>query len=202
MNKTVLVVLLLLLMACSESMPTLPELPENAVILAFGDSLTYGTGAADGYDYPSVLAELTAREVINEGLPGEISKHGAQRLPALLDEYRPDLLVLIHGGNDMLRKIPADDTSEQLNTMISAAQQRSIGVIMLGVPKPALLLLNSAEFYQTIAKQRAIPADLISLPKLLSRNEFKSDPVHLNQAGYRKLAENIRDLLVQSGALR
>lgn len=201
MNKTVSVSLIFLLIACSEPAPTLPQLPNNAVILAFGDSLTYGTGAADGYDYPSVLSELISLEVINEGRPGEISQEGTERLPPLLDEYRPDLLILIHGGNDMIRKIPTDVTTEHLNAMITAAQQRNIGVILFGVPKPALFLLSSAELYQSVAIQREIPADLTTLPELLSRNEFKSDPVHLNPAGYRILAENIKKLLEKSGAL-
>lgn len=187
--------------ACSESPPTLSGLPENAVILAFGDSLTYGSGASDGDAYPRVLSNLIDREVINEGISGETSQSGAQRLPALLDEYRPDLLILIHGGNDMLRKIPVQETIDHLNSMIAEAQQRNIGVIMMGVPKPALFLLDSAEFYRTIAEQNGIPADLNTLPELLGSTEFKSDPVHLNPAGYRKLAEKIRDLLIKAGAL-
>ncbi|PKM37053.1 MAG: arylesterase [Gammaproteobacteria bacterium HGW-Gammaproteobacteria-10] len=202
MNKTILLIgFYLLINACSESPPTLPELPENAVILAFGDSLTYGVGASDGDDYPRVLSKLIGREVINEGLSGETSQLGEQRLPALLDEYRPDLLILIHGGNDMLRKIPAQETIGHLNSMISEARQRNIDVIMMGVPKPALFLLDSAEFYRTVAEQHAIPADLNTLPELLGSTEFKSDPVHLNPAGYRKLAEKIRDLLIKTGAL-
>lgn len=203
MNKNVLLIgFYLLINACSESSPpALPKLPENAVILAFGDSLTYGSGASDGDDYPRVLSKLIGREVINEGVSGETSQSGAQRLPALLDEYRPDLLILIHGGNDMLRKIPTQETIEQLNSMIAEAQQRNIGVIMMGVPKPALFLLDSAEFYRTIAEQHGIPADLNTLPELLGSTEFKSDPVHLNPAGYRKLAEKIRDLLIKTGAL-
>lgn len=201
MNKIVLIGLILLINACSESPLTLPELPENAVILAFGDSLTYGSGASDGDDYPRVLSELISREVINEGLPGEISQAGAQRLPTLLDEYHPDLLILIHGGNDMIRKIPDQETITHLKSMIADAQERNISVIIMGVPKPALFLLNSAEFYQNMAEQHAIPADLITLPELLSRPEYKSDPIHLNPAGYRKLAEKIRDLLIETGAL-
>lgn len=201
MKKIILIGLCLLFNACCEPLPTLPKLPKNAVILAFGDSLTYGTGAADGDDYPRVLSHLIGLEVINEGLPGETSQAGAQRLPALLDEYRPDLLILIHGGNDMIRKIPEQETIEHFNSMIAEARQRNINVIMLGVPKPALFLLNSAEFYRAIAEQHAIPADLNTLPELLSRNEYKSDPAHLNPIGNKKLAEKIRNLLIKTGAL-
>lgn len=201
MNKIILLGLALLSVACSDPTPQLAELPQNAVILAFGDSLTYGTGAANGEDYPSVLSELIAREVINEGQPGEITRQGAQRLPALLDEYRPNLLILIHGGNDMIRNISATETITHLNDMIDAARKRHIDVIMLGVPSPSLFLLRSAELYREIAEKQAIPCDLDTLPELLSRSEYKSDPIHLNPAGYRILAENIKDLLSAAGAL-
>nr|WP_305909554.1 GDSL-type esterase/lipase family protein [Methylomarinum sp. Ch1-1]MDP4522473.1 GDSL-type esterase/lipase family protein [Methylomarinum sp. Ch1-1] len=96
---------LMLLFGC-EQPPQLNKLPTEAVILAFGDSLTYGTGASPQRNYPSVLSQLTGLQVINAGIPGEISRNGRKRLPDILDKQQPDLLILIHGGNDILRKIP------------------------------------------------------------------------------------------------
>ncbi len=84
--------LLLLLSACAEGPPGLTPLGENAVVLAFGDSLTRGTGAGEQQSYPAVLSELIDLRVVNEGKPGEISADGLSRLPALLERYEPDLL--------------------------------------------------------------------------------------------------------------
>ncbi|MFZ2168755.1 MAG: GDSL-type esterase/lipase family protein [Methylococcaceae bacterium] len=201
MKKSLLLAIFLLLGACSEPSKTLTKLPEDAVILAFGDSLTYGTGASPGHDYPGILAGLTAREVINEGVPGEISADGLKRLPALLDQYQPELLILIHGGNDMLRNIPNEQTVDNLSRMIAEATSRQIEVVMLGVPKLNLLTLNSADFYQTVADTRQTLIDLNTLPDILGDNNLKSDFIHPNDAGYQLMANNIFNLLKQAGAL-
>lgn len=194
-------VLFLFLAACDEQPPTLPRLPENAVILAFGDSLTYGTGVSAQLSYPSILSQRIALEVINEGQPGEISRDGAARLPTLLDEYHPDLMILIHGGNDLLRKIPHAETVANLDRMVEAARARSIEIIMLGVPEPRLFSLKSADFYQVLAETQQIPTDLVTLPRVLGDSNLKSDAIHPNADGYRIIAENIEALMLRTGAL-
>lgn len=193
--------MILLLAACNEAPRTLNKLPDNAVILAFGDSLTYGTGSSREHDYPTILSRLTTIEVINEGVPGEISSDGLKRLPALLDEYQPKLLLLIHGGNDILRKIPAEQTVSNLKQMIAEAKSRQIEVVMLGVPKPKLFGLNIANFYQTVAESGDVLADLETLPQILGDNNLKSDMIHPNDAGYEYMAKNIHQLLQEAGAL-
>ena len=70
--------------SCSESPTKLSPLSADTIILAFGDSLTYGTGARNGQDYPSLLSKMTNLKVINEGVSGEISSEGLERLPTLL----------------------------------------------------------------------------------------------------------------------
>ncbi|MCX7099773.1 MAG: GDSL-type esterase/lipase family protein [Methylococcales bacterium] len=201
MKKSFLLVFLLFLTGCDTPIISLAKLPYNAVILAFGDSLTYGVGATPEHDYPAVLAGLAAREVINEGVPGEISSEGLNRLPALLDEYQPNLLILIHGGNDLLRKIPNAQTADNLKKMIAEAQNRHIAVVMLGVPKPELFDLKSAEFYQLIAIDQHILADLDTLPEILSDQHLKSDTIHPNDEGYQLMAVNLFNLLKRAGAL-
>lgn len=201
MKRYLLGLALLVCVACGESSPKMNKLSGDAVILAFGDSLTYGTGAAVGQDYPSVLAQLTGHKIINAGIPGEISQQGLQRLPELLDEYQPALLILMHGGNDILRKLPAEQTRANLKAMIDEAKQRNIQVVMLGVPKFAVLLLSSAEIYGELAKTEAVVSDLESLPEILSHNELKADTVHPNGTGYRRLAENLAELLHKQGVI-
>jgi len=201
MKKVFLAFVLLFLSACSRTDPVLEKLSSNAVILAFGDSLTYGTGASQNADYPHILSTLSSHQVINEGIPGEISRDGLKRLPDLLDEYQPELLILIHGGNDMLRKIPQQQTSNNLKQMINVAYQRNIKVVMLGVPEFNLFSLNSAEFYQQLAEEYKVPVDLETLPKILSDNHLKSDTIHPNDEGYKLLAESLFNLLINTGAL-
>ncbi|MCK9605447.1 MAG: GDSL-type esterase/lipase family protein [Methylomonas sp.] len=201
MKKWIIGLTLLSLMACNKEPPMLSKLPDDAAILAFGDSLTYGTGASTDHDYPNILTTLTGREVINAGVPGEISSEGRQRLPELLDEYQPNLLILIHGGNDILRQIKPEETRENLKAMIAEAKQRNISVMMLGVPKIGLILLRSAEIYAELAQSEHVAVDLETIPTILSSNDLKSDTVHPNDQGYQRLAENIAAFLHEQGAL-
>ena len=110
-------VAMLLLAGCREG-KQYNVLRPNDVILAFGNSLTRGTGAEESQSYPAQLQELARRKVINAGIPGEVTAEGRRRLPAVLDEYDPDLLILCHGGNDILRRQNRDSTIANLKAMI------------------------------------------------------------------------------------
>lgn len=188
------------LTACSNDVPQLAKLSSNATILAFGDSLTYGSGARQAESYPAVLAGLTGRKVINAGIPGEISARGLSRLPGLLERYDPEVLILCHGGNDFLQRKDIDYTVDNLGEMIRITRQRDIAVLLLGVPKPGLIL-RSPEFYGQVATEYAIPFDGRTLPEILSEAALKSDPVHPNAKGYRHLAERLLQLLKETGAI-
>lgn len=192
---------LLWLPACSDTVPSLNKLPDDAVVVAFGDSLTYGTGAKDNETYPYYLSQIIQRDVINAGNPGELSAEGRQRLPQVLDKHQPDLLILCHGGNDLLRKKNREKLTANLKAMIGQAKQRGIQVMLIGVPEPALFLLESAPFYAKIAHSENIPLEREALPAIESNDTLKSDPIHPNAAGYRKLAQAIAKLLKTAGAV-
>ncbi len=187
--------------ACSDSKPQLPLLSADAVILAFGDSLTFGTGANSEHSYPAELARLTGLTVINAGIPGEVTAQGVRRLPALLDRYKPQLLLLCHGGNDLLRKTGTAVTRDNIEKMITAADQRNIPTLLIGVPQPALMFLEAAPIYNEIAEQHGLVYEGEILPEVEADNKLKSDRIHPNAAGYRRMADAISELLRQSGAL-
>lgn len=199
-KNTLCLILFCFTFSCSEDQNNLTPLSTDATILAFGDSLTYGTGANDGLDYPTQLSKLINLPVINAGIAGEISKDGLARLPALLDKHQPHLVILIHGGNDILNKLPRKDMMHNLLSMIKHASDRGIQVIILGVPEPGLFL-SSAKVYEEIAKQTGIPAELNLLAAIISNNSLKSDTVHPNAMGYQILAEGIFKFLQQKGAI-
>jgi len=189
-----------LLSACGDDPIPLPRLAPDAVILAFGDSLTHGTGARDYQSYPAVLGERTGRTVVNAGVPGEQTDKGLRRLPGLLDRYHPDLLILCHGGNDILRKRDTAVTQANLRAMIRIARERNIPVVMIAVPNVGLFL-SPADFYEDVAVEMQVPLEDGILADLLGDNRFKSDHVHPNAAGYARLAEAVQSLLTEHGAL-
>lgn len=180
--------------------PPLKALAADATILAFGDSLTFGKGVSENSSYPSILAKMSGRTVINAGLSGEVSGAGLNRLPGLLDKHKPDLLVLIHGGNDLLRRHNPAQTEKNLESMIDLARQREIDVVMLGVPVPGLVL-SPAKLYKRLATKTATPIDEDAIADILQYPSNKSDAVHPNAAGYKMLAEDVYELLQDSGAL-
>ncbi len=191
--------LLFLVSACSDPAPTLDRLPADATILAFGDSLTHGTGAKKGESYPAVLQELSARSVINAGVPGEISENGLKRLPALLQQHQPDLLILCHGGNDILRKKDMKKMQANLRSMIRLASDREIPVVLMAVPKFGLFLSAAPEYVELAENVEVIFIESL-IPDILSEKSLKADSVHPNAAGYRKMATTIYQLLQERGA--
>ncbi|MGH8631125.1 MAG: GDSL-type esterase/lipase family protein, partial [Burkholderiales bacterium] len=171
-----------LLAACGEGVPLLPPLGQNDVIVAFGDSLTYGTGAGARESYPEVLSGLIGRTVIGSGVPGEQTSDGLRRLEYILEEHQPKVLLLCLGGNDMLRKVDTSVTESNLRQMANMARSRGVAVVLIGVPKPALFGGN-AEFYERIAEDLGLPLENEVLNDILKDNRFKSDPIHPNAQG-------------------
>lgn len=190
----------LLLAACGGKPPPVPRLGPDDVVLAFGDSLTFGTGAEPSESYPAVLGRLIGREIVSAGVPGEMTDQGLRRLPQVLDQHRPRLVLLCLGGNDLLRKVDAATIEANLRAMVRTMRDRGIAVVLIGVPRPSLLP-GTAAFYRTIADDLQVPLEDDVLETVLARNELKSDPIHPNAAGYRQMADAVASLLRASGAL-
>lgn len=190
----------LILLSCSSGVSPLTPLAYDARILAFGDSLTFGTGVSKEQAYPAVLAGLIDREVYNQGIPGEISADGLKRLPTVLAEIRPDLVIICHGGNDVLRRLSVKQTEQNLRAMIALVRDFGAEVIVIAVPKFGLFP-KAPDYYEVIASELEVPVEMEILSELESDNTKKSDQVHFNRVGYREMAEAIEQLLLNSGAL-
>jgi acyl-CoA thioesterase-1 len=178
----------------------LEKLDSSAVVLAFGDSLTYGTGANQSESYPAVLERAIGRKVVNAGVPGETSAQGLERLPALLDEVKPRLLILCHGGNDFLRRLDEAAAASNVRAMIRMAREKGIGVVLVATPKPGLPP-SVPTFYGEIAAEQKIPFEEAVIRAVLFDNRLKSDMVHPNGEGYSQIAGAVEKLLRKSGAL-
>jgi len=176
-----------LLAACERSPGPLPA---GAVILAFGDSMTYGTGAGEGESYPEVLERLIGRKVVNAGVPGEITAEGIERLPRVLAEVKPQLVILCHGSEDMLQGLEAAPLIANLRTMVELSVASGAEVFIVAVPPPAPHF-QPAAFYNQIARDAKVPIEVYALSTILSREAMRSDSYHPNARGYAALAEAV-----------
>jgi len=197
--KLLLATLFVLLVACGDN-PQLNPLGSDAKILAFGDSLTYGTGVNKQESYPSVLAQLLEREVINAGIPGEVSVDGLERLVDVLAETNPDLVILCHGGNDLIRKKSGKQLKDNLDKMVTLIEESGAQVVLIAVPN-FNLLLSVPELYIEVAEQHNIPIEEDIIRQLERDPKMKSDAIHPNAIGYRQMAEHVYSLLQQAGAV-
>ena len=194
------ITMVLLLGGCGGSTPKVAKLAATDVVLAFGDSLTYGTGAKAEESYPAVLSQLLGRTVVRAGVPGEQTAGGLQRLPGALDEHQPRLVIVCLGGNDMLRKGSPGVIEAHLRAMLKEIRSRGIDVVLVGVPAPGLIT-SAPEFYEKLAREFGIPYEGKIVTSVLYKPELKSDPIHPNADGYRRMAEAIAKLLRDAGAV-
>jgi acyl-CoA thioesterase I len=192
-------VTLLGISACNHK-PSLAKLSGSATILAFGDSLTFGTGVSSEYSYPSVLASLTGLRVVRSGIPGEQTSGGLQRLPGELAKHKPELVILGLGGNDILHRQNAVTIKSNLQDMINLIRQHSAQVLLLGIPDFGLIP-DTADLYVELAEDMEVVAENQIIATLLRDHSMKSDTIHFNRQGYQKLAEAIHKKLIDAGAL-
>jgi acyl-CoA thioesterase-1 len=190
----------LTLAACGGSAQKLEKLGPDAVVLAFGDSLTFGTGASPSESYPAQLEASIGRKVVNAGMPGEVSEEGLERLPGVLDQVKPAMLLLCHGGNDFLRKMDEARAAENVRAMVRLARERKIQVVLIATPKPTLPPSVPA-FYRDIAAETRVGLVEAVMKEVLSDRDLKSDFVHPNAKGYKEIAKAVQKALKAGGAL-
>jgi len=188
---------ILLLMQLTASSPSIAPITSGSTILCFGDSLTFGTGADKPESYTANLKKKFECNVINAGIPGELTSEGARRLPRELKKYEPQLLILCEGGNDFLRRKPKDKTKANLDKMINMAISKDIDVILVGVPKPGITM-TPPDLYKELADKYNLPLEGDILPDVLSDSSLKSDYAHPNTKGYKLIADAIYELIQDS----
>jgi acyl-CoA hydrolase len=204
-GAALLAALFVCLCACSDPVHY-STLPSGSKVLAFGDSVTHGTGAERGEDYPAHLARLSGWEIINAGIPGDMARDARKRLPALLREHQPDLVIIELGGNDFLRKRSAALVGADLRDMVLQVKQADAIPVLVAVPRLSLLrastgMLEDDRLYATLAEEEQILLIDDIFSQVLSDSDLRADRIHPNAQGYRELATGIAAQLRSAGLL-
>lgn len=193
---------ILALAACGKRRNRSQALPKGSAVLALGDSLTYGYGAAPTAAYPVQLATLTGWKVINGGVSGDTTADALARLPELMRQH-PKLVIISIGGNDFLRKLPESTTRANIGKIIQTVQAANIPAVLVAIPHftvGALFgKLSDHPLYQEIAEQYRTPLLSGAWSEILGDKDLKSDQIHANAEGYRKFAEVLKAFLEEQG---
>ena len=170
-------------------------------ILAFGDSLTFGTGAERHQSYPAMLQRMSGVKVVNAGIPGETSAEGLKRLESELQKHRPALLILCHGGNDILRGLSKEALKQNLTAMVRLAKARGVDVLLVGLPDMGTLGFGTLDLYEEVADAEGTMFESGIIGKIERNAALKSDRIHPNAEGYRMMAEKFYEVLKEEGRL-
>ncbi len=201
----ILVAAVVLLAACDKAKEE--AIPPGSRVLALGDSITAGAGVAPEQAWPYLLAGRTGWVVVNGGVSGDTSDGGLKRLPALLEENQPVLVLVALGGNDMLRRIPRQETVANLVQILDLVKAHGAKPVLLATPQPTVAgavfqHLSPAEFYEQVAEEQRVPLIENAIADVLSDPELKGDPLHPNVTGHALLSEKIFEELKAIGYAR
>lgn len=192
--------------ACSRAPVRGQPVAPGARVLALGDSLTWGTGAAPEHAYPAVLARLTGWDVVNAGVPGDTTAQALARTPGLLAEHRPALVLLGIGGNDLLRRQDEGAARANIERIVRAAREGGAQVLLIAVPRPTVAArvtgsLSDHPMYAELAEALALPLHAGGWAAVLADEGLRADAIHANAAGYERFAQGLLATLRAAGLL-
>lgn len=195
-----------LIAACGKRAPKARPVATGAAVLALGDSLTSGVGADAATAYPAVLQELTGWQVVNGGVSGDTTAQALARLPALLEQHRPALVIVGIGGNDFLRQMSTATAKDNIRAICRAATAAGAQVMLVAVPQFSLLAASTGRLtdhplYAELAGELKLPLHEGGWAEVLGDARLRSDQVHANVQGYRQFAEGLARRLRQAGLL-
>lgn len=191
-------------MAQAETASTQPgSRPDRILIL--GDSLSAEYGLERGKGWVALLEKRLAEhaapyEVINASVSGETTSGGLTRLPALLRQHQPQIVVIELGGNDGLRGFQPAQTEANLREMTSMAREAGARVVIAGMQLPPNYGKAYTERFQAMFATIAQQEDAALVPFLLEgmatdQAMFQADRIHPTAAAQPILLDNVWSVL-------
>jgi len=157
--------------------------------VALGDSLTAGLGASPGSDYPALLGKELGIPILNAGVPGNTTQDGLERIEEII-RLNPKVVLVCLGGNDGLRGVPADQTFQNLGTIIDRLHQSGAFVVLIGIRSVSLFDKNENRFRQ-LAKEKKVFYVADILRGVLGNSRLMFDQIHPNDEGYAAITQRL-----------
>lgn len=169
--------------------------PKGPIIVAFGDSLTEGVGASTPENgYVGVLERRLGITIVNRGVAGNTTADALARIDTDVTPLHPNIIIILLGGNDYLKKIPQQETFANLSQIIKKMQSQGAVVLLLGV-RGGLLHDKFSDDFHTLAKDTGSLFVPDVLDGIFGNTKLMSDEVHPNDAGYMRIADKIAPTL-------
>ncbi|MGB3817538.1 MAG: arylesterase [Achromobacter pulmonis] len=174
-------------------------------VLVVGDSLAAEYGIKRGTGWVPLLAERLTEQypkykVVNASISGDTTSGGVARLPALLRQHMPAVVLLELGSNDALRGLPLTMTEQNLRTMAQAARKADAEVVIVGMQIPPNYgrdyTQRFAQVFPTVAKDenaRLVPFLMEGIAT--NRAMFQADGIHPNEDAQARLLDNVWPVL-------
>lgn len=174
---------------------------QSPVVLVLGDSLSAEYGLPRDTGWVKLLADRLAQDgakysVVNASISGETTSGGRTRLPALLKQHRPAIVVIELGANDGLRGLPVNAMRDNLAAMIDASRAAGARVLLVGVRVPPNYGRDYAErfaaTFEDLARRRKVALAPFLLDGFAERLEyFQPDRIHPNEKAQSLMLDNV-----------
>lgn len=159
-------------------------------IVCFGDSITRGYGVPADQAYPVQLSLLLNRPVINAGRDGDTTGSALGRLERDVLSLRPRLVIVELGGNDLLNRVPREETASNLDRIVGRCVASGCMVVLVHA-KFGIWSDPFAEAFEEVAERHGAVVVWKSLSGILGNTRMMHDQIHPNADGYRLLAERV-----------
>jgi acyl-CoA thioesterase-1 len=186
-------------------MPIVTLAQANSTILIMGDSLSAEYGLSRGTGWVKLLEDQLQKQaspwtIFNASISGETSSGGLTRLPALLKQKKPGIVLLELGANDALRGLSIDQTEKNLRKMIQMSKQSGAKVLLFGIQIPPNYGQDYTNrfkaMYPKLANQEGIELLPFFLKDVASQKEyFQADNIHPNEKAQILMFKNVWDAM-------
>ena len=176
-----------LMTACGDKGKPARRPTAGTQIICFGDSLTAGTGAPRGMDYPARLSRLIGRPVINAGVPGDTTAEGLSRLEKDVLSRSPRLVLITLGGNDLKNGVSREAAFGNLRQIVDRIHDAGALAVIGGIDIPFY-----GRGFDKAYRELAEETGAVLIENILGDRSLMNDPIHPNEAGYAIVAERFQ----------